>query len=180
MLHLTGLVVAASLAVGQTQGSPSQYENLKALDVLVGTWFYEGPLLEEWPGVAKKDDMVVVKLSYQWIFNKSVLETDLSIKFKDGPELAMKALTGWDPAKKQIVSGGIWSAGGYSLGVMTVSDDGKTIKSADKGVGPDGKETSGEGWTKIRGDTLTFQAKNRTGGGLPADSPEYTFKRQSK
>jgi hypothetical protein len=68
----------------------------------------------------------------------------------------------------------------YSLGAITVSDDGKTIKSEDKGIGADGKEMSSEGWTKIQGDSLTFQAKNRTGSGLPPDSPEYTFKRQAK
>jgi hypothetical protein len=184
-MRTAGFVVlamcASSLFAQLALGGELQHENLKSLDALVGTWRFEGPIQEDWAGVAKAGAPLIVIAKYRWILDRSVLESEIQVRLKDGRELNFRGLTGWDPGKKRIVAGSMGSMGGYSLGVMTVAEGGRALISHDMSVAPDGKETSVENWLTVEADTLTVQGNNRKGFDPPVtpDSPKYTFKRQA-
>jgi hypothetical protein len=179
LLFVAACVACAPLLAAEPQPLPSQYENLKAFDKLIGTWVYDGPVLEDGP-LAKKGERVKVAIHYRWILNKSVVEIEFMAWLEDGREVGGKRLVGWHPAEKHMVGGGWDSLGTLWLGAETVSEDGKTFIAEDKGFSPDGREVTQQSITTVEGDTLTLQWKNRKGPDFTGDSPKYVFKRQKK
>ena len=116
--------VAVVLVCGLTHGKePTEAaKHLKCYDALIGTWRYEGPLLEDVPDIAEKGPDIVFQFTWKRILDKNVIEHSWSVEFDGGETLAGKALVGWNAAEEEIVNGGMSSVGGIGLGTVTVDD----------------------------------------------------------
>jgi hypothetical protein len=176
-ITLTVVVLSCCVSYGQEVTGPNS-EHLKCFDPMIGTWQYEGPLLEDVPEIAKKGSDLVFQFSWRRILNKSVVEENWAIEFEGGATLAGKALIGWNAAEKHLSYGGMDSYGGMSLGVVVFDADAKSSTLTEKGIDGDGKETSFKGVViKTGKDTLTWQALERVGGIVEGPSPVYTYTR---
>jgi hypothetical protein len=174
---LTLIVLACGVTYAQDEPGPG-FEHLKVYGPFIGTWRYEGPLLEDLEGIAEQGTKLVVQASWRRILNKSAVEYNWSITFEGGAELAGKALFGWNADDEKIVSGGMSSNGTVTLGSVTHDKAAKSLTSTLKGVDGEGEEISRkEVFTKTGKDTYTWQALKRTGGIVKGPSGEYTFKR---
>jgi hypothetical protein len=175
ILGLVIAVVAVGFACGQQPQQPN--EHLKGYGPFIGTWRYEGPLLEDLPGVAAKDSKLVFQLSWRWVLDKQVVMNDWLVEFEEG-EYSEKTLIGWNAADEKIIYGGFNSLGYGWMGAATPDLKAKTITTASTGKSPEGGSTSFKGVIKkVDKDTLTWQALERTGAGVEGSSPVYTFKR---
>jgi hypothetical protein len=174
---LTAVLLACGALYGQDEPGPS-FEHLKPYTPMIGTWLYEGPLLEDVPDYAEKGTKCVFQFSWRRILKKSVVEENWSLEFEGGKKLVGKALIGWHAAEKEIVYGGMNSIGTLTLGTVTFDEKAKTSTLTEKGVKSDGEEMSFKGMvTKTGKDTLTWQALERVGGIVEGGSPVYSFKR---
>jgi hypothetical protein len=174
-MFVAAAVVTTGFAFGQEPQQPN--EHLKGYGPFIGTWRYEGPLLEDVPGVAEKDSQFVFQLSWNWILDKQAVMNDWLIEFEGG-EYSEKTLIGWHAAEEQVVYGGFSSAGYSWLGAATLDAKAKSISTASTGKNLEGGPTSFKGVIKkLDKDTLTWQALERTGGMVEGQSPVYTLKR---
>lgn len=177
---VTGLCVVVLLCgVAYGQSTPgSNYEHLKCFDQLIGNWIYDGPLLEDIPGIGEKGTKAVTHISFAWILNKNAVEAMWSIEPVAGTKIAGKGLLGWDVAGQRIIGGGMNSAGGHDLSTMTYDPATKTLTSKEEGTDGEGKaNTSTNLMTLSDPDTLVFQITERTGGSVQGDSPKLILKR---
>lgn len=174
---LTMIACTCGLTFGQEEPGPN-FEHLKSYGPFIGTWRYEGPLLEDVPGFAEKGTEFEIQFSWRRILNKNVVEENWMFGMKDGASVSGKALIGWDSSEKQITQGGMDSLGGMGLGTVAVDRSAKSLTLTSRGRGGDGKETTFKGVVAQTGkDTLTWQALERTGGMVEGQSPVYTLKR---
>jgi hypothetical protein len=174
----TSLLLAASLVVAQVEETASPADHLKCYDGLIGKWVYKGPLQEDIPDFAEKNTQIVAHFCWKKAFDGNVIvfEWDASIQGK--PVAGGKGLVGWDPNEKRIVSGGMMSRGGYALGVITSSEDGKTVTSEREGIDHNGRKISSRLVRTLKDEnTLVYQAQDRKGGEPTGDSPKYVFTR---
>ncbi len=172
--------VAVVLVCGLSHGKePTEAaKQLKCYDGLIGTWRYEGPLLEDVPDVEEKGSDVVIQLTWRRILNRNVVETTWSIDFKEAETIAGKGLIGWNAAEKEIVQGGMNSIGAIGFGTLTVDDAAESFTLTSEGIDGEGEETSIKTIvTKKDKNTLTWRALERKGGLVEGPSPEYTFKK---
>lgn len=176
------LVVLLFDSVSYGQDVPgSNVEHLKPFGPMIGVWRYEGPLLEDVPEIAKKGSPFVAQLSWRRILDKSVVEEAWSVEYEDGTKVSGKSLIGWNAAEKQLVSGGMNSLGGMSLGNVVFDADAKSSTLTAEGIEGDGKKTSFKGVVIVKDKSaITWQALEHTGGDLEGPSPVYTFKRVRK
>ena len=175
---LTFVLLACGVSYGQETEPGPGFEHLKCYGPFIGTWRYEGPLLEEVPDIAEKGTKLVAQLSWRRILNKSAVEYNWSVKFEGVAELAGKDLIGWNADDEEIVYGGMSSDGGISIGTVTSDMKAKAITDIAKGIGGDGEDTYYKGVvTKTGKDTLTLQALERKGGIVEGPSQVYTLKR---
>ena len=177
ILSLVVLVLSCGVSYGQEKPAALS-EYLKCFGPFLGTWQYEGPMQEDFEGVAEKGTQIVVQVSRKKILNGSAVEENWTIEFGGGAELTGKSLTGWDAKEQKIVNGGMSSDGAISAGSITHDQAKKSLSFSLTGVDGDGEETSSKVViTKKDRDTYTWQTVERTGG--PADGPSgiYTFKR---
>ena len=178
MLSSAVLVLALTVAAGQGEGPAPNYENLKCYEALIGTWCYDGPLLEETPE-AKKGSPFVARMSFAWILNKGAIEVTWKVKYEAGIETTGKSLHGWDPKERRLVIGGMDSLGALHLGTVAYDSATKTWTLDLKGVSPSGDDTSTTITNTLPNpDTLVWQAKERRGSVPAGQSPQYHFKRQ--
>ncbi|TWU34851.1 hypothetical protein [Novipirellula artificiosorum] len=174
---LTVVFLTCGVTYGQDEPGPG-FEHLKCYGPFIGTWRYEGPLLEELPDIAKKGTPLVFEFSWRRILNKSAVEYSWSNELQGGVNLSSKGLVGWDAAQKQIISGGMNSVGGIIMGTVTHDEEAKSMTLKANGIDGEGEKTSFTGVvTKTGKDTLTWKALERTGGIVEGPSPVYTFKR---
>ena len=174
---LTVVLLVCSVTYGQDEPGPG-FEHLKAYGPMLGTWRYEGPLLEDVPDIAEKGSEFEWQFSWKRILNKNVVEANWTLKFEGGTELVGKALQGWNADKKEIVSGSMNSLGGMDMGSVVLDEVAKTLTLTVKGIDGEGKETSLKAVVTVMGkDTLTWQASERTGGIVEGPSPVYSFNR---
>ncbi|MCR4412749.1 MAG: hypothetical protein NUV77_10030 [Thermoguttaceae bacterium] len=154
----------------------SNYEQLKVLEPFLGPWVYDGPLLNDAPGIGEKGTKVWAPRTHKWLLNKNALIVNASVRIAGKPPLDGVELIGWDPKEGKIVSGGFTSAGFYSHGVWTV--DGKTATIRSQGVEADGTETSATILVRVtdRGTMVWKLTRQMRGGKELPDSPEYEFK----
>ncbi|MCS7466122.1 hypothetical protein NZK35_05470 [Stieleria sp. ICT_E10.1] len=177
---LTVVLLLCGVTYGQDGPGPS-FEHLKGYGPMLGTWQYEGPLQEDLAGVAEKGTKMIFQFSWKRILNKNAVEENWSVEFEGGTTFSGKALKGWNADKKEIVSGGMNSLGGVSMGTVVIDKAAKTSTLISKGIDGDGKETSIKGRVTVTGeDTITWQALERTGRLAEGPSPIYTFKRVKK
>ena len=174
---LTVLLLACGVTHGQDEPGPG-FEHLKSCGPFIGTWRYEGPLLEEVPDFAAKGSDVVFQLSWKRILNKSAVEYNWLVKFDNGTELSGKDLIGWNADQDEIVQGGMSSTGAIRMGSVTFDTEAKSMTMTTKGIAGDGEETTIKSVAKKTGkDTLTWKALERTGGLIEGPSPVCTLMR---
>lgn len=177
---LATVVVTCGVSYGQDKTGQDS-DHLKDFGPMIGTWRYEGPLLEDEPGIAEKGTAFVFQFSWRRILNKKAVEENWSVEYEGGTKITGKSLIGWNAAEKQLVYGGMDSVGGMTLGTITPDTTNKAMPLTAKGIDGEGKETSFKGVVKkIDKDTLTWQGLERMGGTVQGDSPIYTFKRVAK
>ena len=116
MLSASALMVAASLTLGQTDGMPSNYEQLKDLEYFVGQWKAEG--------TGPDGSAFTVLRSCKWMLNKNFLSDELVIRVGDRQVWASMGLFGWDPSEKKIKSWSANSDGGLGQVTWTKEGDG--------------------------------------------------------
>jgi hypothetical protein len=178
MLSGVILVLAASLAAEQPEKPGPNYEHLKCYEALIGTWRYDGPLLEDTPE-AKKGSPFLASISFGWILNKNAIEVNWKVRFEGGTQVIGKSLQGWNPKEGCVVIGSMDSLGVLEVGTVTCDHEAKTWTLNFKGVSPSGADTSSTITNILSNpDTLIWQAKERRGLDPDGESPQYEFKRQ--
>lgn len=175
----TGVVLAAWMVVGQAGQPPSNYEHLKNLEWMVGTWKTEAASETDMSPLVKKGDKFVVTLSSDWTLNKNVMESTMTVQLKStGITLMMvRILRGWDAAEKKVRIASFDSVG--KIGHGTLTQVGDEWHATNHLVGASGKkEVSTMVFSNITSDTLKARQVNRTADGkdLP-DTPVWTVKR---
>ena len=176
-LALTLVLLPSGVTFGQEKVGPN-FEHLKGFGPMIGTWRYEGALLEDAPEIAKKGSDFIAQLSWRRILDKSVVEESWFVEYEDGTKISGKSLIGWNAKENRLMSGGMDSGGGMGLGTVEFDADAKSSTLTSKGIDGDGNETSFQGVVIVKDkDTITWHAAERTGGDVEGPSPVYTFKR---
>src|SRR6478609_9084623 len=82
---------------------PSNYEHLKELDWMIGSWI-------------DKDDNATIQTDCEWAKNKNFMTRSFAVSGGDKVNMSGMQVVGWDPIAKQIRSWVFDSNGGYSDG----------------------------------------------------------------
>ncbi len=129
---------------------PSNYEHLKELQWMIGSWHDDDPR----PGVEIQTDC-------EWTKNKNFITRSFAIAIGDQVNKSGMQIIGWDPVAKEIHSWVFDSDGGYAEGTWTHS--GKQWSIHNKGTLPDGsKVTSVNIMTQLDPDSFKWESVNRT------------------
>lgn len=145
---------------------PTNYEHLRGLDWLVGSWAEDG---------AKGP---TARVSFAWAENQNFLVSTFTTSFKNISIGGGTQWIGWDPAAKGVRSWVFESDGGFADGTWTRDAAGKWTVTT-RGMLPDGtKVVSKDVITRVDADTLTWQSKERSidGTAVP-DGREVRMKR---
>lgn len=178
IIAIAVVVAASGFLRGQEEVVGPNFEHLKGYGPMIGTWRYEGPLLEDLPGIAEKGSDFVFQFTWRRILSKNVVEENWLLEFEGGKSLVGKAMIGWNAAEKHLSYGSMDSIGGMGLGVVVFDAKAKSSTLTEEGIDGDGKETTFKGVvTKTGKDTLTWQRLESTGGVVDGPSPLYEFKR---
>lgn len=150
----------------ETTTPPSNYEKLKELQWMEGTW-------------VDGDDQASVVTTCYWARNKNFLIRLYALTVRGRIEVSGMQVVGWDPAAEQIRSWVFDSDGGYGSGVWSKKGDAWRIQTT--GVTPDGgKSSSVNVITYVNDDKFTWQSLNRMAGGeLLPNVDEVVVVRQS-
>ena len=132
---------------------------------------------EDFPGLAKKDDMIVFEFSWRRILNKAAVEETWSFEIEGGKKLTGKAMIGWDAQGQRLLYGGLTSEGGMEVGTVEFDIAAKTSTLTSRILSEKETEYIKGVVTKTGKDTITWKAVERSGGSVDGPSPEYTFKR---
>jgi len=96
--------------VSESQRPESQYEHLKPLEWLVGSWIDE-------------DEEATIETSAKWDRYKNFLIQDFRVLSDDRLQLEVRQLIAWDPIQKRIRSWIFDSDGGFGEGAWTQKGD---------------------------------------------------------
>lgn len=145
--------------------SPSNFEHLKGLEGLVGSW------------AAEAEGNEVARISFSWSENQNFLTSSFATTFKNITIGGGTQWIGWDPANKAVRSWSFHANGGFGEGIWSRQKDTWTIKTV--ATLPDGKKaTAVDVITFVDANTITFHAKERTHDGKPLpDVKEVKLKR---
>lgn len=125
----------------------SNYEHLKELEWMIGTWVDE-------------DDQSKIETTCAWTKNQNFITRSFTISIRDRIDMAGMQIVGWDPATKQIRSWVFDSDGGFGEGVWSRKDKSWYIHAT--GTTPDGKRTSAVNIiTYVDDNTFTWQSIDR-------------------
>jgi len=140
-LALTLCAVAVSGA--QDKGLPGNYEHLKKLEPLIGTWTGEFVAPQDWPTAnIKKGDKLTVTSTYKWDLNKSAISNHQTIGVPDSdPVWQATWLIGWDTANKRIVCFAFENTGGHQV-IDDWEIQGDKVTAKGKGSDPFGRKTT--------------------------------------
>ena len=144
--------------------SASNYEHLKELEWMVGSW-------------VDADDSASVQTDCEWTKNKNFMTRSFAIVTPGGVAMAGTQFVGWDPVAKQIRSWVFDSNGGFG--------EGRWVRKADRWVidstltlADGGKSSAVNIIKQIDGDTFTWQSINRqVDGELLPNEPEVVVVR---
>lgn len=145
---------------------PTNYENLRGLEPLIGDWADE----------AAKGE--VARISLGWAHHQNFIVSTFATTFKDITLGGGTQWIGWDAQAKKICSWTFENSGGFGEGSWTKDGNKWTIKTT--ATLPDGKKASATNvLTRIDADTLSLSSKDRTldGKELP-DIKEVRLKRR--
>jgi uncharacterized protein (TIGR02246 family) len=127
---------------------PSNYEHLKELDWMIGSWI-------------DKDDNATIQTDSEWTKNRNFMTRAFAVAVGDKINMSGMQIVGWDPIAKQIRSWVFDSNGGYSDGKWKRKGDRWIVQQA--GTLPDGgKTTSTNIFKHIDNNSYTWQAIDRT------------------
>ncbi len=133
---------------------PTNYEHLKGLEGLIGSWASEAEGGE------------VARISFDWSENQNFITASFAATFKNVTIGGGTQWIGWDPATKHVRSWSFHANGGFGEGSW--SNEGKTWTIKTTSVLPDGKKATGTDIvTLVDAETMTFQAKDRMIDGKP-------------
>lgn len=174
---LTLVALTYGLSSGQEEPGPN-FEHLKGFGPYIGTWKYEGPLLEELPDFGEKGTECEIQFTWRRILNKNAVEQTWNFGVKGGVPVTGKALIGWDSKEQRITQGGMNSLGSMGLGTIVLDKVAKTLTLTSQGINGQGEESTVKSVvTKTGKDSLTWKALERTGRLADGESPEYVLKR---
>ncbi|HEX4414168.1 MAG TPA: nuclear transport factor 2 family protein [Lacipirellulaceae bacterium] len=128
---------------------PSNFEHLKELDWMVGSW------------VDKDDaDDITIQTDCEWTKNRNFMTRSFAVAMGDRVSKSGMQIVGWDPINKKIHSWVFDSDGGYSEGDWTRKDKKWVIKQ--HGTLPDGGKTSATNiLTEIDNDSYSWESIHR-------------------
>lgn len=146
----------ASAAPAAAQEPKSNYDQLKPLEWLIGTWEGEG----------KYGEMpFTCTATYEWTLNKNFIKVTGEIKADGQVVWSDSSMLGWDPEKKKFV----WATFGMdgSIGWAEMEPDPKEkdtwiSKGGIKSDNPDFKDTKGI-LKKVDADTFTDAVQKKEG-----------------
>lgn len=126
---------------------PSNYEHLKELQWMVGSWI-------------DQDENATVQTDCDWTKNQNYLNRSFAVVVGDQVDMAGMQMIGWDPKAKQIRSWIFDSDGGFSEGKWSRKGDRWLIQQ--NGTLPDGSTTSAVNIiTRVDDNSFTWQSVNR-------------------
>jgi uncharacterized protein (TIGR02246 family) len=144
---------------------PSNYENLRGLEWVIGEWVDESPGGE------------TARVSFAWSPDQNFIISTRTVETKDGTLDRGTQWIGWDPVTKQIRSWNFEADGGFGEGAWTKDGDTWIVKTTS--VVTDGsKVTATNIVSPIDADTISVQSKEQTvdGKAIP-DTKETKMKR---
>lgn len=134
-----------------SENSHSQYEQLKALEWMVGQW-------------ASADGNSEVELDCNWTKNHNFLTRAFKLSVHGDPQISGVQVIGWDPAAKAIRSWTFDSNGAFAEG--TWQQKGGRWFLRNRGTLPDGRTSTMINVMKqVDADSFTWQTIERTAGG---------------
>ena len=133
---------------------PTNYEQLKGLEGLIGEWAGAG------------DGGETARVSFEWAHGQNFVVSHFTTSFKNVNVGGGTQWVGYDPLKKRLRSWSFDTSGGFGEGAW--SQDGKTWTVKTKAVLRDGVEASATNvLTVLDADTISLSSKDRTLGGKP-------------
>jgi uncharacterized protein (TIGR02246 family) len=146
---------------------PSNYEHLKDLEWMVGSWIDND-----------EDDNATIQTDCDWTKNKNFMHRSFAVVVGDQVNMAGMQIIGWDPIAKQIHSWVFDSDGGFGEGKWTHKGNRWLIQQS--GTLPDGSKSSAVNIIKkINDDSFTWQTVQRSvNGDLLPDIDEVTIVRK--
>lgn len=127
---------------------PSNYEHLKELDWMIGSWI-------------DKDDNATIQTDCEWTKNRNFMTRSYAVAIRDKVNMSGMQIVGWDPIAKQIRSWVFDSNGGYSEGKWKHKGNRWIVQQT--GVLADGGKTASTIiFTYIDKDSFTWQSVDRT------------------
>ena len=142
-LALALTLCAAGLSIAEDKAPPGNYEHLKQLEPLIGTWTAEFVAPQDRPTAnIKKGDKLTLTVTYKWDVKKSAISNHNTIgEPGSAPVWESTWLIGWDTANKCIVSFAFESTGGHAVTYdWEIQGDKVTFKG--KGSLPAGNKTA--------------------------------------
>ena len=126
---------------------PSNYEQLKELEWMIGTWVDE-------------DDQARVETTCQWAKNQSFLTRTFTISIADRIDMSGMQIIGWDASQGKIRSWVFDSDGGF--GEATWEKKGNRLLIEAAATLPDGRKTSAVNIMTVKDDdSFTWQSVGR-------------------
>jgi uncharacterized protein (TIGR02246 family) len=159
-----GKWVLQSVREIETRKAISNYENLKDLNWLVGSW-------------EDTDNNSEIDLNFKWSINKNFLIEKFTVKILDRNEMEGFQVIGWDPILKQVRSWVFDSDGGFREGTWSLEGD-KWIASMVATLADGKKGSSVDIYTKIDDNNFSFDMDSRDiDGELLPDIGPVNFKK---
>ena len=139
-MYLAAVVIAASVAVGQVNESPSAENPLEEASWLIGTWEAEYDLPTGVPELGKGGEKVKEVLSWQWALDKKFIVLRFSMEIEGQPAFTGLEVSGHDPKSGQVTCSLFNSTGAQGRGEWDKEGDTLTMK-----------------WTAIQPDKTVFK-----------------------
>lgn len=144
---------------------PSNYDQLKALEWLVGSW-------------TLKSDQNEMSVNCRWTTNRNFLVQTYSVSGGEASDLQGTQVIGWDPSRQVIRSWMFDSDGGFGSGAWSGEGDNWTVTTLQ--IVPTGEQaTATNVYRRIDDNTMQFKSVGRqVGGKLMKNVPVAEFTRQ--
>lgn len=181
MLKLAGLVVVSLLVVGQETPSDDSlaYQELKSMEVFVGTWKANATLPGNLPGSKQLGEMAGKKaqivITNRWAPGKCALIEEFSYTIEGVATIEGVSIRAWDQEKEHIGSHSFTSHKGTWAGKWR--KEGNTWIHEFKGMNLDREEVIGK-WEVVFQDEDHYTLKEtRTANGEPRPSITWKYHR---
>jgi uncharacterized protein (TIGR02246 family) len=146
--------------------SPSNYENLRELEWVIGDWVDDNPGGE------------LAHVSFAWSPDQNFIVSTRTIESKDGTLDRGTQRIGWDPVTKQIRSWNFEADGGYGEGAWTKDGDDWIVKTTSV-VADGSKVTATNVVSPIDADTISVQSKEQTVDGKAIPDTQKTMMKRA-